>query len=58
MKYENNKSVDDQYNRLREEIRQRIADLDAGHGIEINGDEELTAFFHEIEEEVRREMSK
>ena len=53
---ENDNSVEERLNKLREEIRHRIADIDAGHGIEIETDEELTAFFNEIEEEVRREM--
>ena len=58
MKENNGNAVDEQYNRLRDEIRHRIADLDAGHGIEINSDEELTKFFEDIIEEVRLEMGK
>ena len=55
---ENNKSVDERYNQLREEIQRRIAGLDAGRGIEIDSEEELAAFFEEIESEVRREAGK
>ena len=57
MKEKNGETVDERYQQWREEIRQIIADLDAGHGIEINSDEELAAFFGEIEEEVRREKT-
>jgi putative addiction module CopG family antidote len=46
------------YLQLREEIRQSIADLDAGHGTVIETDEELSAFFEEIESEVQREFGK
>jgi hypothetical protein len=51
-------SIDERYHQLREEIQRSIADLDAGHGTEINSDEELAAFFAEIEEEVRREAGR
>jgi hypothetical protein len=51
-------SLNEQYRRLREEVRRRVADLDAGHGIEVNSDEQLAAFFAEIEEEVRCEIGE
>ena len=47
-----------QLEQLREEIQRRIAGLDAGRGIEIDSEEELAAFFEEIESEVRREAGK
>ncbi len=46
------------YTQWREEIQRRIAELDAGLGIEIENDEQLAAFFDEIESEVRREAGK
>jgi putative addiction module CopG family antidote len=46
------------YRQLREEIRQSIADLNTGHGTVIESDEDLAAFFEEIEVEVRREFGK
>ena len=45
----------ERYKQLKDEIRQRIAGLDSGQGVEINSDEELIAFFNNIESEVRRE---
>jgi hypothetical protein len=57
MKENNGEMIDERYQQWREEIRQINADLDAGHGIEINSDEELAAFFDEIESEVRSEMA-
>jgi putative addiction module CopG family antidote len=48
----------DKYSQLREEVRQRIAGLDAGLGIEIEDDEHLASFFDEIEAEVRREAGE
>jgi hypothetical protein len=58
MNEDNENLVDERYLQLREEVRRRIADLDAGNGIEINSDEELDAFFKEIEDEVRREIDE
>ena len=46
------------YLQLREEVRQSLADLEAGHGSEVATDEEMSAFFEEIESEVRRELGK
>jgi putative addiction module CopG family antidote len=48
----------ERYEQLREEIRKSLADLDAGHGTVVESDEELAAFFEEIESEVRRDLGK
>jgi hypothetical protein len=56
MNENNGNSIEVGYHQWREELRQRIADLDAGLGIEINSDEELGAFLKQIEDEVRQEM--
>jgi hypothetical protein len=41
-----------------DEIRKRIAGLDAGEGTEINSDEELAQYFRDIESEVHRENNE
>ena len=46
------------FQQLRNDIRQRIAGIDSGQGTEIHSDEELTAFFHDIESEIHRETAK
>lgn len=45
----------ERFRQLKDEIRQRIAGLDAGQGTEIQSDEELSVFFQDIESEVHRE---
>jgi hypothetical protein len=51
MDYEN-------YQQLREELQKRVAGMDAGQGREIQKDEELAAFFRDIESEVHRETAR
>jgi putative addiction module CopG family antidote len=48
----------ERFRQLKDEIGQRVAGMDSGQGIEINSDTELAAFFHEIESDVRREITK
>jgi putative addiction module CopG family antidote len=48
---------EDDYQRLRAEIRRRLAEVDAGNYIELNGDEELANFFDEIMREVDAELA-
>jgi Arc/MetJ-type ribon-helix-helix transcriptional regulator len=48
---------EDDYQRLRAEIRRRFAEVDAGNYIELNGDEELANSFDEIMREVDAELA-
>ena len=43
------------YRLLKNEIQQRIAEMDAGQSTEINNDAELAMFLRDIESEVQRE---
>jgi antitoxin ParD1/3/4 len=45
------------YQQLRTEIREALASVDRGEGIEIDIDEELTAFFDEIEADVEAQLA-
>jgi putative addiction module CopG family antidote len=45
----------ERFRQLKDEIRQRIAGIDAGQGMEIQNDAELAAFFRDIESEPHRE---
>lgn len=45
------------YERFRAEVRERVEALDAGDYIELNGDEELAAFFAELKREVDDELA-
>ena len=48
----------ERFRQLKDEIGQRVAGMDSGQGIEINSDNELATFFHDIVSEVRREITK
>ena len=49
---------EDDYQRLRADIQARLAAVDAGDYIELNGDEELAAFFEDLKKEVNEELDR